>query len=125
MLQDRPTHTTLPCQDLERARAFYAEKLGLEATSETPAGLNYDHAGTRFFLFPSQGRPSGEHTQMGWRVDDIHATVAELKGRGVEFEQYDFPGFDQETSTATFGAVTSTWFKDSEGNLLGLVQISS
>ena len=123
MLQDAPVHTTLPCQDLERARRFYSEKLGLEPASEEPAGLFYETGGTRFLLFPSSGRASGDHTQMGFRVQDMEATVQGLKERGLAFEQYDFPGFDRETSIATTGAVRSTWFKDSEGNLLGIVQL--
>jgi catechol 2,3-dioxygenase-like lactoylglutathione lyase family enzyme len=123
MLQDAPIHATLPCEDLDRARRFYSTKLGLEPASEQPAGLFYEAGGTRFLLFPSSGKPSGDHTQMGFRVQDIDATVQGLKERGLAFEQYDFPGFDQETSIATTGAVRSTWFKDSEGNLLGIVQL--
>ena len=60
---------------------------------------------------------------MGWTVDDIEAEVSELKTRGVAFETYDFPGFDPTTSIATTGALKSAWFQDSEGNLLGLVQL--
>ncbi len=123
MLKDFPTHTTLPAQDLERARGFYRDKLGLEPTQETPDGLTYDFGNGRFFVFTSQGKPSGGHTQMGWRVPDIEAAVNDLKGRGVAFEDYDFPGFDKATSVAQTGPVRSAWFKDTEGNLLGLVQL--
>src|SRR5262249_28069915 len=114
-LRDVPTHTTLPCEDLTRARAFYADKLGLQHATESPAGLWYEtEGGSRFFLFASRGRPSGSHTQMGFRVSDIAGTVRDLEGRGVEFEMYDFPGFDRETKVATTGPVRSAWFKDSE-----------
>src|SRR5438094_10190597 len=124
MLKDRSTHTTLPCSDLERAKVFYSEKLGLEPESVQPGGVFYTSPdGSRFLLFQSGGAPSGSHTQMGWRVPDIHAEVAELKGRGVRFEDYDFPGFDRQTSVAQTGPVQSAWFKDSEGNLLGIVQL--
>jgi catechol 2,3-dioxygenase-like lactoylglutathione lyase family enzyme len=123
MLSNARTHTTLPCQDLQRAREFYSTRLGLEPAEEAPAGLFYDSGGTRFLLFPSSGRPSGDHTQMGFRVDDIDSTIRDLKDREVEFERYDFPGFDKETSIATTGDVRSAWFKDSEGNLLGVVQL--
>ena len=125
MLSGVPTHTTLPCEDLERARHFYSETLGLEPARELPGGMFYESAGTRFFLFPSRGHPSGDHTQMGFRVDDIDATVKALKERGLVFEQYDFPAFDRDTSIATTGPVRSAWFKDSEGNLLGIVQLPS
>ncbi len=123
MLTGAGTHTTLPVQDPARAKAFYADKLGLQPTSETPSGNFYETGGSRFLLYPTQGRPSGAHTQMGFAVGDIEATVAELKERGVGFEDYDFPGFDKATSVAQTGPVRAAWFKDSEGNLLGIVQL--
>ncbi|HEX3327394.1 MAG TPA: VOC family protein [Actinomycetota bacterium] len=124
MLTDARTHTTLPVEDPARARAFYANQLGLEPVSESLGGNFYETGGTRFLLFPTQGRPSGTHTQMGFVVDNVEATVAALKERGVEFEEYDFPAFDKATSIAQTGSVRSAWFKDSEGNLLGVVQLS-
>jgi hypothetical protein len=103
---------------------LYAEKLGLLPTEEQPGGAFYEgREGTRFLLFPSGGSASGTHTQMGFLVDDVEAEVRDLKGRGVQFEEYDFPGFDKATSVAQTGPVRSAWFKDSEGNLLGLVQL--
>jgi len=125
MLEEVPIHATLPCSDFERAKAFYADKLGLNPASESPGGAFY-HAGrgTRFFLYPSAGTASGAHTQMGFAVDDIDASVRDLKARGVTFEEYDFEAFDKATSTAQTGPVRSAWFKDTEGNLLGLVQLN-
>ena len=123
MLNGAGTHTTLPVEDPERAKAFYADKLGMEPASETPSGNFYETGGSRFLLYPTQGRPSGAHTQMGFAVDDIEATVAALKERGLEFEDYDFPGFDKATSIAQTGPVRAAWFKDSEGNLLGVVEL--
>jgi catechol 2,3-dioxygenase-like lactoylglutathione lyase family enzyme len=81
MLRDSRVATRLPAQDLDRARAFYAEKLGLEPVEERPGGLRYECGGGRFTLFASAGAPSGEHTQMAWEVDDIDAVVAELRRR--------------------------------------------
>ena len=119
-------HCTLPAQDLGRARRFYSEKLGLEPAEEDMGGLFYDVAGgTRFFLFQTGGRPSGTHTQMGFRTDDIKSVVAELQGRGVQFEEYDLPSLKTVNGVATRGNVSSAWLKDSEGNLLGIVQIDS
>ena len=123
MLNVVRTHTTLPVKDPERAKAFYADKLGMKPARETPGGNFYETGGSWFLLYPTQGRPSGAHTQMGFAVDDIQASVAELKERGVEFEQYDFPGFDKATSIAEMGPLHAAWFKDSEGNLLGVVQM--
>jgi catechol 2,3-dioxygenase-like lactoylglutathione lyase family enzyme len=92
MLQSSPVSTRLPAQDLARARRFYSEKLGLDAVEERPGGLLYRCGGTTFALFTSSGRSSGTHTQMGWEVTDIEATVATLRARGVVFEEYDLPG---------------------------------
>jgi catechol 2,3-dioxygenase-like lactoylglutathione lyase family enzyme len=123
VLKDAPTDPAIPCQDLDRARAFYSEKLGLEPASESPAGLWYETGeGTGFLLFPSTGRASGEHTQMGFRVTDLEAEVRQLRERGLVFEDYDFPGFDKDKSFAIMGDYQNAWFRDSEGNLLGLVQ---
>ncbi|HZC69662.1 MAG TPA: VOC family protein [Jatrophihabitans sp.] len=121
----------LPAQDLERARAWYADKLGLEPAEERPGGLKYRCGSTIFALFATSGRPSGEHTQLGWRVDDIEAAVAELRERGVVFEDVRVPGLTTVNGIADVagnypsdGGVgeRAAWFRDSEGNMLGLGQ---
>ena len=122
MLTNRATHATLPAADLSRARAFYEGKLGLQPAMEAPGGIMYESGGTRFLVFPTRGTSSGEHTQMGWVVDDVAAEVAELKGRGVVFEEYDLPGLKTVDSVADTPPVKAAWFKDTEGNLLGLIQ---
>ncbi|MBV8529633.1 MAG: VOC family protein [Candidatus Dormibacteraeota bacterium] len=124
MLANARYQATLPASNFERAKAFYADKLGLTPASDVPAGAFYESNGTRFLLFPSSGAASGTHTQLGFDVDDIAATVKDLEGRGVHFEEYDFPGFDKATRIATVGGVQSAWFKDTEGNLLGIVQLA-
>ena len=124
MLSGATVHTTLPASDLERARRFYEGALGLVPARVAPAGVFYrGGGGTRFLVFPSAGQASGSHTQMGFSVTDIEAAVADLRARGVTFESYDFPGFDTATGIATFPGNRSAWFKDTEGNLLGIVQI--
>jgi catechol 2,3-dioxygenase-like lactoylglutathione lyase family enzyme len=124
MLADRPIHTALPAADLERARRFYAEKLGLTQESEVPGGLFYRCGeNTQFLLFPSQGTASGTHTQAGWIVDDIEAEVADLKARGVVFDEYDTPDLKTVNSVETTGQTKAAWLKDSEGNLLVLLQL--
>lgn len=92
MLEDSDVAARLPAQDLERAKAFYAEKLGLRPLEERPGGLRYRCGKGWFSLFESSGRPSGNHTQMAWEVEDIVATVAHLRARGVVFQEYDVPG---------------------------------
>jgi catechol 2,3-dioxygenase-like lactoylglutathione lyase family enzyme len=128
MLARSKVATRLPAQDLDRARRFYAEKLGLEPIEEREGGIRYECGGVVFALFTSAGAPSGAHTQMGWEVDDIDATVAELRGRGVVFEEYDFPGMKTVDGIAEIEGnypskgtgERAVWFHDSEGNLLGI-----
>jgi catechol 2,3-dioxygenase-like lactoylglutathione lyase family enzyme len=131
VLKDGSVATRLPATDLRRARAFYAQKLGLEPAEERPGGLLYRCAHGAFALFESPGAASGSHTQMGFEVDDIEATVAELRRRGVVFEEYDLPGLTTVDGIAEVagnypskGGVgeRAAWFRDSEGNLLGIGQ---
>jgi predicted enzyme related to lactoylglutathione lyase len=120
--------TRIPAQDLERARSFYAEKFGLEPSEERPGGLLYRCASGEFALFESAGASSGTFTQMAWQVDDIEATVEQLRSRGVVFEEYDLPGLttvdgiaEVEGNYPSKGrAERAAWFRDSEGNLLAI-----
>ena len=130
MLKHGRVATRLPAQNLERARAFYAEKLALEPVEERDGGLRYVCAAGEFALFESVGAASGAHTQMGWEVDDIEVTVRELRARGVVFEEYDLPGLktidgiaDIEGNYPSKGrGERGAWFRDSEGNMLGIGQ---
>ena len=130
MLETARVATRLPAQDLERARAFYAEKLGLEPVEEREGGLRYAFANGEFALFESAGAASGDHTQMAWEVDDIEAVVEELRRRGVMLEEVDVPGLrtvdgiaevEGNYPSAGVGELAA-WFRDSEGNLLGIGQ---
>lgn len=124
------TITKLPAQDLERARAFYRDKLGLEAVEERVGGLRYVCGPTEFHLFSSGGAPSGKSTQMGFEVEDLEATLADLRARGLTFERFEMPGFDASGDTISApdnypskgtGEI-GTFFYDSEGNLIGVAQ---
>jgi catechol 2,3-dioxygenase-like lactoylglutathione lyase family enzyme len=130
MLKNGRVATRLPAQDLERARRFYSEKLGLEPSEERPGGMLYEMAEGVFALFQSAGASTGEFTQMGWDVDDIEATVADLEQRGVVFEEVDVPGLKTVDGIAEVAGnypskgrgERGAWFRDSEGNLLGVGQ---
>lgn len=130
MLGNAKVATRLPARDLNRARAFYSEKLGVEPTEQREGGLRYVCAAGEFAIFISAGMQSGTHTQMGWEVEDIEATVRELRVRGVEFEEYDLPGLKTVNGIAEIAGnypskgigERGAWFRDSEGNLLGIGQ---
>jgi catechol 2,3-dioxygenase-like lactoylglutathione lyase family enzyme len=121
----RSSYGKLPAQDVERARAFYRDVLGFEPVRENHGHLFYECGGASFLVFPSSGSPSGTHDQLGFVVEDLRAVVEELRGRGVEFEQYEpRPGATFEDGVMDMGSVRAAWFKDSEGNLISLAQFA-
>jgi catechol 2,3-dioxygenase-like lactoylglutathione lyase family enzyme len=131
VLKNGSVATRLPAQDLRRARRFYAEKLGLQPADERPGGLLYRCGTGEFALFESAGASPGTFTQMAWEVDDIEAAVAELKQRDVVFEDLDLPGLTTLGGIAEIAGnypskgargERAAWFRDSEGNMLGIGQ---
>jgi catechol 2,3-dioxygenase-like lactoylglutathione lyase family enzyme len=123
MLDDKDTYATLPVTDLDRARGFYRDTLGLREDMVTEGGVMYRSGVTRFFVYPSRNRPGG-HTQMSCVVADIKSEVASLKARGIAFERYEIPGVEMDGEIAHSGPnVWTAWFGDPDGNLLGLTQI--
>ena len=123
MLGETSVHTTLPALDLERAKKWYQEKLGLTPADETTAGVRYEAGrGTSFFVYPTPNPSRGGHTQMGFRVADLTAEMTALRGTGVVFEDYDLPGFKTVGGVAEVDGQRASFFKDSEGNILGLIE---
>jgi len=124
------SETRLPAQDLERARRWYAEKLGLQPAEERDGGLRYRLASGGFCLFASAGASDGSFTQLAFTVADIDTEVAELHRRGVTFEEYDRPGIrtvggiaDIEGNYPSKGSgERAAFFRDSEGNMIGMGQ---
>ena len=123
MLSQLEAHATVPVADLERARKFYAEKLGLTPERETAGGLRYVCKNSWFVLFPTSNAGTAKNTAMGWETNNLEAEVAELRARGVVFEEYDYPTLKTVNGIATTGTTKAAWFKDSEGNILGIVQL--
>ena len=115
---------TLPARDLARAKSFYSERLGLDAVSEDATGVHFVVGGTRFRLFRTGGSASGSHTQLALTVDDVVAQVKALRERGLTFEEYDYPDLKTVDGIADLGYARAAWFKDSEGNLLGVAQLT-
>lgn len=124
MLNNNPVYATLPTPDLQRSRAFYEQMLGFEVLEATPAGTYYRAGdGTYFAVTRSSGAASGTHTQMGFRVANIVAEVAELRDRGIVFEEYETPKTVDGIATLPIGR--SAWFKDPDGNTIGMIQFES
>jgi predicted enzyme related to lactoylglutathione lyase len=120
MFKNRPVFTTLPVTDPARARRFYADKLGLEPTQ--PDGDYFECGdGTRFVISKMGSKPGG-HTQMVFAVDDIARSLRELTAKGVVFEEYDYPTLKTVNGVFDAGDLKAAWFKDSEGNMIGLMQ---
>ena len=120
-LQDGQVTCMLPVKDLPRARRFYEESLGLAAGTAKPDGkFVYRCGGTEIALFPKPDGTKAEHTAISFRVDDIAATIRDLKSRGVVFADYDLPGFKTEEHVCVLGAEKAAWFQDPEGNILCL-----
>jgi catechol 2,3-dioxygenase-like lactoylglutathione lyase family enzyme len=118
--------TTLPVSDLERAKRFYREMLGLRPLQELPQGLLYECAdGGRFLLYLTGARSPSEHTQMSFVVVDIEGEIGDLKSDGVSFEKYDMHDLTTVGSIAYTRSAESAWFRDSEGNLIGITQLTS
>jgi predicted enzyme related to lactoylglutathione lyase len=106
---------------MNRARVFYEQTLGLSAIEEFQDGsINYDAGGTRITVFPSRAQPSGDHSQLGFDVKDIRAVIEDLESKGVQFEDYDMPGFKTEGHLVNIAPYYCAWFKDSEGNSLAI-----
>jgi catechol 2,3-dioxygenase-like lactoylglutathione lyase family enzyme len=122
-LREALLHTSLPASDLDRAKRFFEEKLGLTPSSASDYTAFYELPGGRFEVFLSGGAAAGNHTQMEWMVTNIEGIVAELRERGVVFDEYDTPDFKTVDGIATFGTSKVAWFKDSEGNVHSIAQV--
>ena len=124
MLKDTEVAAVLPAKDMGRAKEFYRDKLGLEPLEDADDNLMYRCGnGTRFLLYQTDNAGTARNTQMGWVTDDVERDVQELRGRGVTFEEYDFPGVKTENGIATSDAGKAAWFLDSEGNILSLFEM--
>ena len=113
----------IPVADVARARRFYEGKLGLTPKEEYAGGVIYECGnGSWVFMYPSPGAGTSKASTAFWSVADVVAEVAELKARGVVFEEYSMPGIKTVNSIATAGGAKTAWFKDSEGNILAVSQ---
>ena len=123
MLQNFPMYAYIPAKDVDRARQFYERKLGFRPTQEIAGGVVYESRDkTACFLYPTPNAGTSQASQAFWEVDDVEREVAELKARGVKFEDYDLPSDKSPSGVLTGGGAKAAWFKDSEGNILAIIQ---
>lgn len=120
MLKTAPIRAYIPASDVERARKFYEQTVGLTHKQEFAGGVIYECGGTEVFMYPTPNAGTSKASQAFWEVGDVEAEVAELKARGVVFEEYK--GMAMKNSIATGGGAKTAWFKDTEGNILAISQ---
>jgi catechol 2,3-dioxygenase-like lactoylglutathione lyase family enzyme len=124
MLRDSRIFAYFPARDLDRARRFYEQTLGFVPKSVTEGGVTYDFGGgTAAFLYLTDNAGTSKASQAFWSVEDVDREIVELKKRGVVFERYDeLPGERSPEGAVSAGGAKAAWFKDSEGNILAIVQ---
>src|SRR3989442_15702131 len=123
MLGTAPIRAYIPASNLQRARKFYEQTLGLVPLEQYGGGVMYRCGGAEVFMYQTGSAGTSKASQAFWQVADVEAEVAELKARGVVFEEYDMPGIKMKNSIATGGGAKTAWFKDSEGNIMGAGQL--
>jgi catechol 2,3-dioxygenase-like lactoylglutathione lyase family enzyme len=124
-LSESPVQALLAVSDLDRARHFYEQQLGLVPGDEEEQGVRYPCAdGTAVFVYLSPDHAGmSQATVAGWLVDDLDRTMAELGSRGVGFERYDQPGLKtDEHGVFDAGRFRAAWIKDPDGNTIALTQ---
>jgi catechol-2,3-dioxygenase len=122
MLQDAPMYSYIPAKDVARARKFYEETLGFKPKQATAGGVVYEFGkGTACFLYPTPNAGTSRASQAFWQVQNVEQEVSELMARGVTFEKYDLPEVD-EKGISTGGGAKAAWFKDTEGNIMAVIQ---
>lgn len=116
-------HTVLPAADLNRARTFYHDKLGLDPYQEEEGMLMYHLSPESMFeIYETANAGTAKNTQMCLTTDDLAAEMAKMRERGVVFEDYDIPGLQTVDGVATMGDEMTAWFRDTEGNFICISQ---
>jgi catechol 2,3-dioxygenase-like lactoylglutathione lyase family enzyme len=125
MLQGKDAAATLAVSDVERAREFYEDKLGLMPILEEAGGILYKSGSSMILVYPSEFAGTNQATAATWAVgDDFDTIVAGLADNGTTFEHYDdLPETTREGDIHTMGELKAVWFKDPDGNILNLINM--
>lgn len=125
MLCEYHAYAMVPARDLERARRFYEDVLGFEPMKVNDAGVQYNARGSVIYLYKSTFAGTNMATTLSIEIDDdLGPLVAQLRRRGVRFEEYNLPdaGIKTLDGIFTYESGSNAWFKDTEGNIIGLVK---
>ena len=112
----------IPVKDLDRARTFYEEKLGLKSFDEWGEGVTLKSGDTLINVYRSEFAGTNKATALTFDVDDIDKEVGELKEKGIFFEHYDLPGLERRGDLHVTEGFKTAWFKDPDGNILSLIE---
>jgi len=122
MLGESDVCATIAVNDMDAAKKFYGETLGLELTKEGKGGNFYKSGSGGIFVYESSFAGTNKATYAAWEVSDVDSTAAALKEKGVIFEHYeDMPGVTLEGDVHVMGSMKAVWFKDPSGNILNIV----
>ena len=126
MISDGQAVATLAASDMDRARTFYEQTLGFSVVQETPMGLLFRGGkGTGFFVYPSEFAGTNKATAISINVDDLEATVGDLRSKGISFLEFDYPGFEMKDGIAHTPEGPGAWFTDPDGNIISIAQMPS
>ncbi|MER7518475.1 VOC family protein [Streptomyces sp. NPDC126499] len=125
MLADSPVAAIIPAKDLDRAKRFYTETLGFTLTKESPEDTRLEGGGSILGLYETPYGGQAQHTLASFKVDDLDASMSELREKGVTFEQYDLPDLKTVDGVVETDTLRGSWFKDSEGNILCMMEDKS
>lgn len=125
MLGDGFVMAMVAVSDAEAGRSFYGDTLGLKQLTEIPAGTIFEVGGGQLAVYAAESAGTGESTAAAFVVEDVDATVEELKAKGIAFERYEMPGVDASSDVHTMDVgdgkiMKAAWFKDPDGNIIGI-----
>jgi catechol 2,3-dioxygenase-like lactoylglutathione lyase family enzyme len=125
MLGEKDAAASLAVSDLERARDFYENTLGLAPLQEVPGAMLYKSGNSVVLVYPSEYAGTNQATAVSWAVgEDLDAIVEDLRTKGVTFERYDdLPETTRDGDVHTIGEFKGVWFKDPDGNILNLTNM--
>lgn len=120
MLRDATVYATIAVRDIDAAKEFYGEMLGLIEVEENPGGVTYQSGDGQLFVYSSTTAGTGRATCAAWQVEDLEGVIEALKSRGITFEHYDIEGAVTRGDITVMGSKEAAWFKDPDGNILSI-----